>query len=189
MRTRLSTEQRRQQLLSVGAELFADRPHDEVSIEEVAEQAEVSRGLLYHYFAAKRDFFAAVVRAESERLLEITATDPSLPLQERVIAGLDAYLRYAETHRAGYRIVHRAALAADEEIREVVEHAQDVQLRRVLDAFGIDPDEDGAAAVAVHGWLTFVITVSLDWLDRPDVDRARLREMCVRALFALVSTG
>ena len=54
MRTRLSTEQRRLQLLAIGAELFARRPYEQVSIEEVAEIAQISCGLLYHYFPSKR---------------------------------------------------------------------------------------------------------------------------------------
>ena len=67
-RRRLSTAERREQLLSVGARLFSDGPYDEVRIERVAEIAGVSRGLLYHYFPNKRDFFAAVVERESERI-------------------------------------------------------------------------------------------------------------------------
>ncbi|MGW2857715.1 helix-turn-helix domain-containing protein, partial [Streptomyces sp. NPDC001215] len=60
-RRRLSTGERREQLLAVGARLFSENPYDEVWIEQVAEIAGVSRGLLYHYFPTKRDFFAAVV--------------------------------------------------------------------------------------------------------------------------------
>jgi AcrR family transcriptional regulator len=58
MRTRLSTERRREQLLAIGAGLFAKRPYDEVWIDEVAEIAQVSRGLLYHLCV--RTLFAAV---------------------------------------------------------------------------------------------------------------------------------
>lgn len=186
MRTRLSTEQRREQLLSIGAELFAGRPYDDVWIEEVAERAGVSRGLLYHYFTTKREFFADVVRAEADRLLRLTEPDPELPLAERLTACLDAYLDYAAGHRAGYRVVHRAAVAADEEIRRICERGLAVQRRRVLDALGADPEEDAALDVAVHAWLMFVITACLDWLDRPSVDRWGLREMCARTLFAAV---
>ncbi|CAM5485104.1 hypothetical protein SHIRM173S_11900 [Streptomyces hirsutus] len=38
--------------------------------------AGVSRGLLYHYFPTKRDFFAAVVQRESDRMLRMTAAVP-----------------------------------------------------------------------------------------------------------------
>ena len=45
---RLSTDARREQLLASGARLLAQRPYDEVSIEEIARAAGVSKGLLYH---------------------------------------------------------------------------------------------------------------------------------------------
>ena len=82
-RRRLSTGERREQLLSVGARLFSESPYDEVWIEQVAEIAGVSRGLLYHYFPTKRDFFAAVVERESERMMRMTAGDSAPPLAFR----------------------------------------------------------------------------------------------------------
>ena len=77
MRTRLSTEQRRDQLLAIGSELFAQRPYDQVSIEEVAEIARISTGLLYRYFPSKRAFFVAIVELESGKLLKPASQIPS----------------------------------------------------------------------------------------------------------------
>ena len=54
----MSTDARREQLLAAGAELLGRRPYDEVSIEEIAAAAGVSKGLLYHYFPTKKDFVA-----------------------------------------------------------------------------------------------------------------------------------
>ena len=72
-RRRLSPEDRRAELLSLGAEVFGKRPYDEVRIDEIAERAGVSRALMYHYFPDKRAFFAAVVRDEADRLYEATS--------------------------------------------------------------------------------------------------------------------
>jgi len=62
-RRRLSPDARRTELLTLGAEVFGQRPYDEVRIDEISERAGVSRALMYHYFPDKRAFFAAVVRA------------------------------------------------------------------------------------------------------------------------------
>ena len=90
-RRRLSTGERREQLLSVGARLFSESPYDDVWIEQVAEIAGVSRGLLYHYFPTKREFFAAVVERESERMLAMTASkagaSPACPAVTRTASG------------------------------------------------------------------------------------------------------
>ena len=63
-RRRLSPEDRRAELLALGAEVFGQRPYDDVRIDEIAERAGVSRALMYHYFPDKRAFFAAVVKGQ-----------------------------------------------------------------------------------------------------------------------------
>lgn len=186
MRTRLSTQQRREQLLAIGTELFAARPYDEVWIEEVAEIARVSRGLLYHYFTTKREFFAAVVETEAERILRLTETDPALPLTAQLTAGLDAYLDYVEQHRTGYQVLHRAAVSVDEGIRAICERNIAAQQQRILDALASEFAPNEATAIAVRGWISFVITVCLDWLDHAGVARTELRDMCARSLLAAV---
>jgi len=58
-RRRLDPEQRRGQLLDIGARLFAERPYEDVWIEEVAELAGVSRGLMYQQVSAGLDSYIA----------------------------------------------------------------------------------------------------------------------------------
>ncbi|UUZ60496.1 TetR/AcrR family transcriptional regulator [Nocardioides sp. B-3] len=72
-RTRLSPDARRAQLLELGVQLFASRSVDEISIDVLAEEAGVSRGLMYHYFGSKQDFRLAVIRHAVEDLVEKTA--------------------------------------------------------------------------------------------------------------------
>lgn len=193
-RTRMGTEERRRQLLRIGAELFAERPFDDVWIEEVAERAGVSRGLLYHYFPTKRQFYAAVVRHEGERLLRMTEPDPATPVGRQVQQGLEAYLRYAEEHAPGLRAFHRASAAGDREIHDIHEQLLAEQERRivtVLDAQAaaglIDGPAPAALRLAVHGWLAFVTAAVLDWLERGEPSRAEVREVCTRALLGALA--
>ena len=71
-RRQLSPDDRRNELLALSTQIFGEHPYDEVRIDEIAERAGVSRALMYHYFPDKRTFFAAVVRAEGDRLFEAT---------------------------------------------------------------------------------------------------------------------
>ena len=66
-RSRLSTDVRREQLVALGIEIFSDRPFDEVSIDDIAAAAGISKGLLYHYFPSKRDFYVAVMSRSARR--------------------------------------------------------------------------------------------------------------------------
>ena len=52
-RTRLSPDERRAQLIDLGARMLAERPLEQISVEDIADQAGVSRGLLFHYWRPK----------------------------------------------------------------------------------------------------------------------------------------
>ena len=95
-RARLDVDERRAQLLALGLDLFSERAYDAISIDEIALAAGISKGLLYHYFPTKRDFYAAAIREASRQLLEFTRPDESAPPIERMRRVLDAYLAYVE---------------------------------------------------------------------------------------------
>ncbi|MEU6814674.1 TetR/AcrR family transcriptional regulator [Streptomyces sp. NPDC046860] len=193
VRRRLSTEERREQLLAVGARLFSESSYDDVWIERVAEIAGVSRGLLYHYFPTKRDFFAAVVERESERMLRMTAAVPGVPVREQLGAGLDAYLGYVEAHAHGFRAFHRADAAGDQAVRRVYQRALAAQERQILAALAADPEFGPAfevspqARLAVRGWLAFTTAVCLEWLREGEPGRDQVRELCARALLGAIA--
>ncbi|CAM5381434.1 MULTISPECIES: TetR/AcrR family transcriptional regulator [Streptomyces] len=192
-RRRLSTEERREQLLAVGARLFSESPYDEVWIEQVAEIAGVSRGLLYHYFPTKRDFFAAVVERESARMLRMTAAVPGIPVREQLGAGLDTFLEYVEAHAHGYRAFHRADAAGDQAVRKVYQRALAAQEQQILAAMAADPEfgpvhaERPDVPLAVRGWLAFTTAVCLEWLRGADLSRDQVRDLCTRALLGVIA--
>ncbi|MCI3274218.1 TetR/AcrR family transcriptional regulator [Streptomyces cylindrosporus] len=191
-RRRLSTEERREQLLAVGARLFSESPYDEVWIEQVAEIAGVSRGLLYHYFPTKRDFFLAVVERESERMLRMTAAVPGVPARDQLTASLDTFLEYVDTHAHGFRAFHRADAAGDQAVRRVYQRALGAQERQILAALAADPELGPVARelpdlkLAVRGWLAFTTAVCLEWLRGSDLTREQVRDLCARALLGVL---
>src|SRR5438552_2680868 len=66
-RVRMTPEDRRRQLVGIGLRKFVERPVQELSLDEVAAEAGVSRGLLFHYFPTKTDYHRAVVEAAPRR--------------------------------------------------------------------------------------------------------------------------
>src|SRR5438067_1687134 len=96
VRRRLSKDARRAELLRAGERVFSERSFDEVSIDDIATAAGISKNLLYHYFAGKRELLLEVIRDSSRRMLDATAPDSALEPMERLRASLRAHLDYAE---------------------------------------------------------------------------------------------
>lgn len=185
MRTRFTVERRRAQLLEIGANAFADLPYEQVSIEKVAELAGVSHGLLYRYFPSKQAFFAAVIEAEGERLLNASHPDPALSPVDQIIADLNVYIDQAESSPAAYRMAHQlvvagSGLTTNRQARNVI------QRDRVLNSLAAIIPVETETSLAVTSWLGFTQTAILDWIDNPVISRQQLQELCMRTLRAAV---
>jgi AcrR family transcriptional regulator len=185
---RLSTDARREQLLSSGARLLDTRPYDEVSIEEIARAAGVSKGLLYHYFPTKKDFLIAALERGQDELAALTAPDPSLPPAEQLAASLDRFLDFVEEHEAAYAAIFRSRGGGDPEIQAALEAGRQQRMDAVLDSLAAweqppaSVERTPALETAVQGWFFFVEGSVLRWLERRDLQRGELRELLALAL-------
>jgi AcrR family transcriptional regulator len=186
-RARLSTDARREQLVALGVEMFSERPFDEVSIDDIAASAGISKGLLYHYFPSKRDFYVAVVRHSADEMQAITETDPDLAPLERLSTGLDKYLEYVDTHARGYSTVLRAGIGSDREVAAIVEDVRSAMVNRILDDFRGEPSP--AVRIAVRGWVGFAEAASLEWLERRELTREELRDLLIQALTGAIGAA
>ncbi|MDQ3974690.1 MAG: TetR/AcrR family transcriptional regulator, partial [Actinomycetota bacterium] len=129
-RSRFPGDQRRAQLVRIGEREFSHRPYDAVSIEEIAAAAGISKGLLYHYFPSKRDFYVAVIEAAATELREVTEPDPKLHDLERLRSSIDAYLDYVEQHAEAYVALMRGGIGADNQVRDIVDETRTVVVGR-----------------------------------------------------------
>src|SRR6476620_8323140 len=159
-RIRMSTDDRREQLLSAGVELLRRRPHEEVSIEEIAEAAGVSKGLLYHYFPTKKDFLVAAIERGQRLLAERLRPDPDLPAEAQLDARLDGFLNYVEEHATAYASIFRGG-SSDPEILAALDAGRAEQLRTLLASVGtwkespVSSKPSPQLETAVQGWLFF----------------------------------
>ncbi|MCX4546153.1 TetR/AcrR family transcriptional regulator [Streptomyces sp. NBC_01565] len=181
-RRRLSPDERRAQLLSVGAQLFAQHPYEEVLMEDVAERAGVSRALLYRHFAGKQELFAAVYRQASDRLLEQVPLDRPGDMLGQLEEGLDVHLDYFIAHRNTVLAANRV-LAGDPVVQTIIDSELDVLRTRLLDVLPLTDDSvRPAVADVLKSWLVFVRVLCLDWLTAQTCTRTVLRDICVGAL-------
>jgi AcrR family transcriptional regulator len=177
---RMDVDERRQQLLERGAELFTSRPYDELSMNKIASEVGISKALLYHYFPSKQAFFEETLSVWAEELQRRTAPDPDLPPVEQLQASLDAFLAMVEENAVAYRNLMDSATGVTE-IRNLVDQVRRQTAQRILD--GLYPD--GAppkARIAVNGWLWFMDGACLNWIEHRDVGREELRDLLLGVL-------
>lgn len=168
--------------------LFATRAYDEVSIDDIAREAGVSKGLLYHYFGGKRDFYVACVREAADQLLARTAMTASLPEPERAKAGLEAYLAFAEEHAGAYTALVRSGIGHDPEVLAILDAVRDEIVQRMLTEMGF-AEPRPVFRLAVRSWVGQVEAACLDWLVRPDVPRAALVQLLLGALHGTLAAA
>jgi AcrR family transcriptional regulator len=179
---RLGVDERRTQLVELGRRLFTERPYDALSIDEIARAAGISRGLLYHYFPSKRDFYVAVVGDAAQRLLETTKLRPGLAPPEQAVERIDAYLDFVEGNAGPFVTLLRGGVGTDREVAAIVDGTREALVTSVLDTLGVA--ERPVFRIAMRGWVGLVEAVSLEWIERRRIPRDTVRTLLLGTLRA-----
>lgn len=87
--------------MKVAERLFATRPYADVSVQEIADEAGVARGLIHHYFGGKDDILAAVMREVTPSRVPYE-TDTSLPVEVRVEQRVDLLMDAIQKQSQGW---------------------------------------------------------------------------------------
>lgn len=196
-RRRLSPDDRRAELLALGAEVFGQRPYDEVRIDEIAERAGVSRALMYHYFPDKRAFFAAVVKGQADQLFETTNSlpNPGQSLFQEVRAGVLAYMEYHQQHPHAAWAAYVGLGRSDPVLLGIDDEAKDRQMEhimsRIVEVDGpgndLEPDVERDLRIMVHGWLALTFELCRQRIMHPSTDANHLADACAHALLDAVT--
>ena len=187
---RLTPQQRRAQLVEIGMRLIERSSFDAVPIDRVAEEAGISRSLLFHYFPTKRDFQVAVAEAAADELLAATEPDMSLPPADRLRASLDAFVSYVATRGEAFTSLVRGTTGGDPALRDVFERAHTVVATRVLTGLGVDEaTETPLLRVAVRGWIAFLEEAIVVWLSTGGASQEQFVSVLEAALVGAVATA
>ncbi|MFK7931816.1 MAG: TetR/AcrR family transcriptional regulator [Myxococcota bacterium] len=191
MSRRLSVEERRAQLLELGLELFSTQPYDDVSIDDIAERAGVSKGLLYHYFGGKRAFYMATVELSASQMLDALTPVADPDPAARVRSGLNRYLDFVDARADAFVALMRGGLGRDDEVSVVVDRTRRTLAARVVDGVEVASEgQQGVLRLVAASWIGAVEAASLDWLAHRDVDRDVMVEVLLGALMgSLVQAG
>ena len=168
-RLRRSAGDRRAQLVQIGLELLPTTPVQELTIDEVARRAGISRSLLFHYFATKRDYYTAVTRAAADLLWEHLIPPRGTSPEEQVSGMLDRYVGWVETFRETHLAFVRGAAGGDPWVSEVYEETRGRLVEVALTALEL-PD-DLRRRQLVLAWFAFTEDLVGQWVQEPTMTR------------------
>ncbi|SNT45294.1 DNA-binding transcriptional regulator, AcrR family [Asanoa hainanensis] len=172
---RLPRAVREQQMLDAAVRVFSRRGFHDASMDEIAEEAGISKPMVYAYLGSKDDLFRACVHREGTRLLEsiVAVVADDLPADEQLWRGLRGFFGFVGAHRDGWAVLYRQArsgpsydLAA---LRTRIVEVVAGMLKRAVESQGRTArDEDlTASAYALVGAAESIA----DWLaDHPEAD-------------------
>lgn len=187
-RTRMSPDERRQQLIALGVAALADRPLEAVTVEDLAAQAGVSPGLVHYYFGNRQGLHSAIVRTARDAMLHATQPRAELPPRERLRDTLDRFVVFVHDHDATFYSLVRGAASGDEHVRATIQHARDVLAGHLRDAFqeiGVAPTP--LLEVALHSWISFAEQALVEAATDPDIAPSDLADFLERSALGVLA--
>lgn len=188
-RPRMTGRQRREQLLVIGRELFAEKGFEGTSVEEIAARAKVSKPVVYEHFGGKEGLYAVIVDREVDTLLTsltralTTGRHPRVTVEQAALALLD----YIDANTDGFRILVRDSPVAQAtgtfssligDVASQVEHI----LAEQFDRQGMDVD---AAPLYAQMLVGMIALTGQWWLE----ERSPSKEIVAAHLVNLAWNG
>ncbi|MFF7447203.1 MULTISPECIES: TetR family transcriptional regulator [unclassified Streptomyces] len=186
---RLSVEERRSQLLQAALNLFAHRVPEDVSLDDVAEEAGVSRPLVYRYFpGGKQQLYEAALRSAADELEQCFDEPREGPLLTRLSRALDRYLAFVDQHDAGFSaLLQGGSVVETSRTTAIVDGVRRAAAEHILSHLGATAPGP-RLRMTVRMWITAVEAASLIWLDedkQPPLEE--LRDWLMEQFVAVLS--
>jgi AcrR family transcriptional regulator len=180
---RRTADDRRAQLVEIGLELLPTTPVQDLTIDEVARRAGISRSLLFHYFATKSEYCTAVMDAAATLLRDHVVPRPGTPPAGQLPGMLDRFVAWVETYRDSHLAFVRGAHAGDPDIARVYQDTREQLVEVALAAVPL-PDGDRQRQL-VRSWFAFTEDLVLQWTGEPTMTRAELLDLLADVLTRL----
>ena len=185
--TLLGPEARREQILETAQGLFEERGYDGVSMSDVATAAQVTRGLVHHYFGSKRELYVEVVRSLLGDVPVLIGPDEAASVEDMVKRNANAVLDYYSANRQLLlEIAPSPDRGRDPEIAALAESAREAAVDRVVSNHFGDSPAPPEVRLVIRSFLGLVEEASREWLLRRRATRAQLEALLAEAMLALM---
>jgi AcrR family transcriptional regulator len=185
----MGVEERRQQLIGVALELFSRRSPDEVSIDEIAAAAGISRPLVYHYFPGKLSLYEAALKRAAEDLAGRFAEPHEGPLGSRMLRVMRRFFDFVDDHGPGFSALMRGGPAVGSSATNaLIDSVRQAAYDQILSHLGV-PDPPARLELVVRSWISLAESTALIWLDGRRIPRTDLEVQLVHDFAALAAVS
>jgi AcrR family transcriptional regulator len=185
----MGVEERRQQLIGVALELFSRRSPDEVSIDEIASAAGISRPLVYHYFPGKLSLYEAALQRAADDLASRFVEPPEGPLGSRLLRVMRRFFDFVDDHGPGFSALMRGGPAVGSSktnaLVDAVRHAAYVQILSHMKV----ANPPVRLELVIRSWISLVESTALIWLEGRRIPRGELEAQLVHDFAALAAVS
>lgn len=191
-RQRLTREARYDLILAHATEVFGTSGYHNVSMDDVAERAGISKALVYQHFASKDELYLAVLKSFQDALSEtvLPAWGQDLPPAERFWRGFVAFFQFVEQNRQAWGVLYRDAVVIGDAMVKGI-HDLDGELAASIAAIfetelenrKVDPLLKQYSLVAGHGVVGACHTLADYWLEHPDETVLRMASVAMAVLW------
>lgn len=185
-RRRMTGAQRRREILAAATKVLAEQGYHAASIDDIAQEAGVSKALIYEHFASKAALKSALLEEEGGELLRrvVQAVDPSESPDQQLLAGLEAFFGFVQERRVSWAMLYRDAveLGVDDTLRRM----QDGATRMVAAMYetadgGTLPAE--RAEMLAHMLTGGAQALATWWIEHPEVPRRHVVDAAMESVW------
>ncbi|MFJ9788406.1 TetR/AcrR family transcriptional regulator [Streptomyces globosus] len=189
VRRRMGVEERREQLIAVALQLFSDRAPEDVSIDEIAAAAGISRPLVYHYFPGKLSLYEAALRRAADELAQRFDEPLEGPLGTRLLRVMGRFFAFVDDHGPGFSALMRGGPAVGStRTNALIEEVRQAAYEQILRHLGIG-EPPARLRLVVRSWVSLAESTALLWLDGREIPRAELELQLVHDFAALAAVS
>lgn len=185
----MGVEERRRQLIDVALELFSHRAPDEVSIDEIAAAAGISRPLVYHYFPGKQSLYEAALRRAADELAARFVEPREGPLGQRLSRVMKRFFDFVDEHGPGFSALMRGGPAVGSSTANaVIDGVRQAAYEQILAHLDVEV-APARLELVVRSWVSLAESTALIWLDGRRVPREELETQLVHDFAALAAVS
>jgi AcrR family transcriptional regulator len=206
-RRKLPRAVREQQMLDVAGRVFAKRGFHEASVEEIAQQAGISKPMIYNYFGSKEGLYFAYIELAGQRLLGRMAdaargADESreIDAEARLLASALAFFAHVDERREEWAVLFAELAARGGPFFQEVAAVRRIIIDRTAQLFdlvlvraGISPDHVGGTEALACAFVGAGESLANWWLEHPEEPKeamaSRLIEVTWGGLKHLLGAG